>query len=107
MVVLLDPLRVAILQHVQGPGCLHRRMVWTKIPKSKLENSATPAVPAIRPGAIRTLIVKGTLDPAAPDKVRPASSEDIGAALIVGVADAKVPIRVPCHALTDRVDGTV
>src|ERR1035437_4274910 len=45
-VMLLDPLRISILQHIQGPGGLHRRVIWANISKSELKDSATPTVPA-------------------------------------------------------------
>src|ERR1017187_9333934 len=102
-VALLDPLRVPILQQVQGPGCLHSRVPWVPIVKSELENSATPTVPAIPPRAIWALVVKDTFDPTASDKIRPVSAKDKGAALIVGIADPEVPIPVMCNPFGDRI----
>src|ERR1022692_5043159 len=107
MVVLLDPLRVAILQHVEGPGCLHRRVVCAGILKLKLKDSPTPAVPAIRPRTVGTLVVKDTLDPTAPHQIGSARSENESTSLVVRITNPEVPIRVPCGALADRIYGTI
>src|ERR1035441_5782247 len=107
MVVLLDPLRVAILQHVEGPGCLHRRVVCAGILKLKLKDSPTPAVPAIRPRTVGTLVVKDTLDPTAPHKIGSARSKGESAPLLVRIAAPEIEIGIPGALLRQPIHRVV
>ena len=70
MVVIFDPFRVAILQHVGDPHALHGGVAGgTLFPKLKTIWRGLLAVPGVGPAAVGVLGVEGTLDPAALDQV--------------------------------------
>ena len=69
-VVLLDPFRIAVLQHVRNPHSLRGRVGARQfIAKTEAVRSSRPTVPAFQPNPIDLLRSKGSFDPSGPDQL--------------------------------------
>ena len=94
LVVVLDPFRVAILQHVGDPHTLHGGVAGsTLFPKLKTIWLGLSAVPGVGPAAVGLLGVEGTLDPAALDQVLLTGYQEEGNTLQIQICHPKVNRR--------------